>query len=1410
MANNNETSIIVRAVDKTEAALKTIEGNVGAVGDSVSRLTTIAGGFAAVAGVGLFAGMVKGSIESMAGLQDLSEQTGATVEGLSAIRSVAKLTGTDMESVGGALQKLSKNLVTLDDDGNAAAKAVAAIGLDAKKLKDMRPDEAMKSIADAMAEYRDGSEKTAIAQALFGKSGANLLPMFNDLAESGKLNAKVTAEQAKMADDLEKNFTKLSRTGQGWQNELTAGMLPALTSFTEAALETVNGVGGLREEFKKLSEDGTINEWATATLDGLTRVMDAGDGAFRVFAALGKTTAALLYGKNEDWKAEVGKIFEGPLVGQRLRESFAKTTEAKKQALTDYGQSVATVMAAYANADIKIQQAAQAALRNAYFGEEKKQLPYSPSADVSTAAKRDELKALLDKINGKESGLDASYWKDLETLNKAYQAGRLILEDYAAAVGKLTNDQKFAKDIIAKEAEAEKQLGQAWAHNAEIFWELVKARSDAEKFAIDTIDKLDLEATTLGMTSEARERYIALKQLDLQNTQGLIESEEEYLQRLNDINAAFNRRDTVKISVDAARRAADEWKKTSEIIEQSLTDALMRGFESGKGFGENFKDTLENLFKTMILRPVIQGVVQGGMSAMGMGGAQDAGGAGNLLSTGSSAYNMFSGGGMAGGFMSGMASAGSEAALGAAFVGPSATLAGGSIGVGAEVGSIFGAGASGIAAALPWVGGALAVASLLGAFDSSGPVGRSSKYDRSFGSVTDLGIAGSEAAGTAHNYKNNFRFSGDEMQASMDAFSATGAASEQNAIKALALTAEQIAAINAELQKSADIVYGFGTEHTDWTQSQADEQITAVRLQAMATALGKSVAEIAAAMDPAFGALVAAGRQIGLTADELAKLAPTSAAMQSLSANISAYRATYYTEAERQAEATSAIAAEFAKLGEAMPASKQGMRDLLEGLGKTTEEERKTYLGALALSGAFAQVADAQEAATAATRKALLDDSMTSVNTAYSALERAVAEQRASIEQAYSAQSKTWQDSVSASGRVRDNLGALVGTLASAVNTIRVESDALTMSRRDSAQATLDAALAAAQSGQSLDPFADQITGAIADLSKPSEDIYASFSDYAYAQGRANGVLSQLKDNAFSQKSVADMTLDAINGAALAAEQAYSAELSQLDRQLLDSKTQIDILNGIHTGILTIPEALAELAASMSGLTLERSLQGLNTGNGTSAAAVNAAGVNAAYQKYLGTNADPAGLDWQLSHIADGSNSLSQIVDNIANSEAAKAKAINVAYVQYLGTNADAAGLDWQLSHIADGSNSLSQIIENIRQAGAIDGSHASGLARVPFDGYIAELHRDERVLTADENENYSRVSALWRSPASGNNTARLEALVETLIAKVALLEKPLQNIDDQTSNQLTLLDRVTEGGNGMRSEIMNTVTVAA
>lgn len=57
-----------------------------------------------------------------------------------------------------------------------------------------------------------------------------------------------------------------------------------------------------------------------------------------------------------------------------------------------------------------------------------------------------------------------------------------------------------------------------------------------------------------------------------------------------------------------------------------------------------------------------------------------------------------------------------------------------------------------------------------------------------------------------------------------------------------------------------------------------------------------------------------------------------------------------------------------------------------------------------------------------------------------------------------------------------------------------------------------------------------------------------------------------------------------------------------------------------------------------------------------------------------------------------------------------------------------------------------------------VDGSHAGGLDEVPFDGYIARLHKGEAVLNSTNAE-------AWRSGSMGGGTGRLEGMMAQLIS---------------------------------------------
>ena len=90
-------------------------------------------------------------------------------------------------------------------------------------------------------------------------------------------------------------------------------------------------------------------------------------------------------------------------------------------------------------------------------------------------------------------------------------------------------------------------------------------------------------------------------------------------------------------------------------------------------------------------------------------------------------------------------------------------------------------------------------------------------------------------------------------------------------------------------------------------------------------------------------------------------------------------------------------------------------------------------------------------------------------------------------------------------------------------------SSPVTLNDRQNAQAFLTSALAIAKAGGSITNL-DGMDKALADIAKPSENLYASFTDYARAQAEASATISQLADYADAQVSMAQKQIDAING----------------------------------------------------------------------------------------------------------------------------------------------------------------------------------------------------------------------------------------------------------------------------------------
>lgn len=274
--------------------------------------------------------------------------------------------------------------------------------------------------------------------------------------------------------------------------------------------------------------------------------------------------------------------------------------------------------------------------RKAFFAAD--QLKDKNSKSV-TAAENKEL-AEQARIYAELAGVSTSFYKDLATAQKLLASGGLSLADYTKYVNGLVEKQPIVVEQIKAEAEAVKALRKARedeaneldraleqrAKSADTIGQQVQRLRDEEQAAgIAAAENISLAQAIekVGLARLREERAKLQSQGADEGTLLYLQKEIDYREQLIDL---IGNKDAREAGVKAAKDAADEWKRTAESIENSLTDALLRGFENGKGFLRNLIDTTKNLFATLVLRPQIQAVL--GITGASASGASFASGGG--------------------------------------------------------------------------------------------------------------------------------------------------------------------------------------------------------------------------------------------------------------------------------------------------------------------------------------------------------------------------------------------------------------------------------------------------------------------------------------------------------------------------------------------------------------------------------------------------------------------------------------------------------------------------------------------------------------------------------------------------------------------------------------------------------------
>ncbi len=267
-------------LERAERKLAQLEG-VGR--KAIGALTGILAGVSFVA-------LTKGAIDAADRMNDLSKQAGVTVETISSLEYAASQSGANLEQLTGGLNKLAKSAIAAADGTGTQAQAFEALGV---KVKDANgnikaSDQLLLDVADSFSQYEDGVTKSAVAQALFGKSGAELIPFLNQgrsgiealQKRANELGITLSTQTAQAADDFNDSIDTLGRQVRGLVAGAIGPLLPQLTEVFTAFADTAGGARDLGG--------------ATAFLQtGLKLLTDVGLSVVHTFRSVGRDLGAL-------------------------------------------------------------------------------------------------------------------------------------------------------------------------------------------------------------------------------------------------------------------------------------------------------------------------------------------------------------------------------------------------------------------------------------------------------------------------------------------------------------------------------------------------------------------------------------------------------------------------------------------------------------------------------------------------------------------------------------------------------------------------------------------------------------------------------------------------------------------------------------------------------------------------------------------------------------------------------------------------------------------------------------------------------------------------------------------------------------------------------------------------------------
>ena len=326
------------------ASLRRLSTDVASLRGNMRLLTAIsvAGFVTSIAGAasraaGSFVTMGQAQSEVIDKTSKMSSRLGMTYGELAGIAHAGDLAGVSMETIAKAATKSDVAFVKAAQGSKLAKEAFDGIGLSVTELQGLSAADRFTKITDAIAAMPTEAERAAASIKLFGKAGAELLPLFSggsgaikEATDKAKaFGLALTSAQGRDVEAMNDAWTDVKASISGVVTQVTASLAPAMKGIFDSFTGFIGSVGGAT--IGQRIGDGLIQ--GARVLAGIGDSLIVGLGGIGKYLAwVGSNWAAVFdFGRRfASLLAGVGRVFVGSfqtfLVGlARIAGVFSKT-----------------------------------------------------------------------------------------------------------------------------------------------------------------------------------------------------------------------------------------------------------------------------------------------------------------------------------------------------------------------------------------------------------------------------------------------------------------------------------------------------------------------------------------------------------------------------------------------------------------------------------------------------------------------------------------------------------------------------------------------------------------------------------------------------------------------------------------------------------------------------------------------------------------------------------------------------------------------------------------------------------------------------------------------------------------------------------------------------------------------------